>query len=126
MSNEGENRRFYSPLIIALGAALLILLALVTAHYFPLLECPIKAQWNVDCPGCGGTRAAQSLIAGNLPRALSHNPLIASGIIIIAAYCLFSLICRVFTGKPSLITFSIYKGVTAILVIIVFTIVRNL
>ncbi len=126
MSNEGEKKRFSSPLIIALGSALLIFLALVTQHYFPKLVCPIKAQWNMDCPGCGGTRAAQSLIEGNLPHALSHNPLITSGIILIAGYYLFSLIARALTGKPYLIKFSIYKGIACILVIVIFTIVRNL
>lgn len=126
MSKKGENKQLPSPLIITLASALLILLAIVTQHYFPKLDCPVKAQWGIDCPGCGGTRAAQSLIAANLPRALSHNPLITSGIILITGYCLFSLIYRAFTGKPYLITFSIYRGIACIIVIVVFTIVRNL
>lgn len=126
MPNAGEDKKISSPLIIALGAALLIFLALATQHFFPTLTCPIKAQWNIDCPGCGGTRAAQSLLAGNIPQALSHNLLITIGIILIAGYCLFCLIYRFMTGKTYLFPFSLHIGVACLLIIIAFTIVRNL
>ena len=126
MSNKGEKRPCSIPLIIALVTFSLILLALGTKHYFPNLSCPVKAQWNIECPGCGGTRALESLITGNLPSAFSYNPIITLGIIFITIYCLISLYCRVLGLKSPAIKFSLYKGISAILVIIVFTIIRNL
>lgn len=126
MPNQGENKQFFSPLLIAAGSVFLILLALGADYYIPSLECPIKAQWNIDCPGCGGTRATKHLITGDIPSALSFNPLISSGIILVTVYCLFSLICRLFTGKYYPIKFSLTKGIIFLVVIAVFTIVRNL
>lgn len=95
MSNKGEKKTCSIPLIIALATFSLILLALGTKHYFPKLTCPVKAQWNIECPGCGGTRAVESLITGNLPSAFSYNPIITLGIIFIAIYCLIPLFSKV-------------------------------
>jgi hypothetical protein len=126
MSNKGQNNYSLIPIIFPLSALFLVFLAVSAAHYFPQIECPIKTQLNIDCPGCGGTRAAQSLISGNFIDAFSYNLLITLGIILVISYFLYSLLCRLFHIKPYLIKFSIQKGILCLLVIIIFTIIRNL
>lgn len=126
MSSKGENKYHFLPLIFALGTLLLIGLALATQHYFPKLECPINAQLSIDCPGCGGTRATKSLLRGDIRSALSYNPLITLGILGIAGYCIISFCRKCLGKKPLLITFSIQKGILIMLIIIAFTIIRNL
>lgn len=37
--------------------------------------CPFRVITGLDCPGCGGTRAATALLNGQPLRALDHNPL---------------------------------------------------
>jgi len=114
-SDKRENIRISPPLVIPLFTALLVFLAFATQHYSPNIICPIKTQWGFDCPGCGDTRAAQSLITGDL----------TSGVIFAVGYCLLYLTFRVFTGKSILLPFSIYTGIAGLLVNFVFTIVRN-
>src|SRR5262245_60638093 len=37
--------------------------------------CLVKLTTGLDCPGCGGTRAAWYLLHGNLPAAARHHAL---------------------------------------------------
>lgn len=39
-------------------------------------ECPVLAFTGFRCPGCGGTRAAFSLVHGDLASAIRMNPLV--------------------------------------------------
>ena len=126
MPSEGKNKHFLSPLIIASSIALFIFLALAVQHHYPELPCPIKAQWLIDCPGCGGTRAAQSLIKGNLYTAFSYNPLITIGILAIAAYLIFSFIHKIRTGAHHRFPFSLPLCISGLVIILIFTIIRNL
>lgn len=41
----------------------------------PLPPCPSLWLTGLFCPGCGTTRALHALVHGDLPRALSMNPL---------------------------------------------------
>lgn len=88
--------------------------------------CPFKIATGLDCPGCGGTRAAHALFRGDLVAAASHNvvALIAIPLILWGA---FAGLTRAFGGKvirtyaPSLpVTFS------ALGVVLTFWVVRNL
>lgn len=38
--------------------------------------CPFKALTGLDCPGCGGTRAVESLVQGGVASAADHNLLV--------------------------------------------------
>ncbi len=38
--------------------------------------CGIRSLTGLHCPGCGGTRCADRLLAGDLPGALAMNPLV--------------------------------------------------
>ena len=55
---------------------------------------------GLHCPGCGGTRCATELLAGDLPGALAMNPvvvLLALG----AAVLLFTAVVREWRGYPA-------------------------
>jgi hypothetical protein len=49
-------------------------LAVVDPTHGPTL-CPFKAVTGLDCPGCGGTRAAHQLFTGHLGAAVDFNVL---------------------------------------------------
>ncbi|MEO7478123.1 MAG: DUF2752 domain-containing protein [Lysobacteraceae bacterium] len=46
------------------------------ATHSVLPPCPLHALTGIYCPGCGATRALYSLLQGDLPRAMTMNPLL--------------------------------------------------
>ena len=115
-----------SALIIAIPTLALISAVLLVQHYFPQISCPIKSQTGIDCPGCGGTRATQHLLRGDLKMALYFNAFVTSGIIGIFLFSLWSLISKLRTGKYAALPINLKTGCLALTVIIVFTVLRNL
>jgi hypothetical protein len=75
----------------AVGAAAVAGAVLLLTDRIDLLShvwvgCPFRMLTGLDCPGCGGTRAAHALVRGDVARALDHNlmtvsllPLLAYG-----------------------------------------------
>lgn len=58
----------------ALGAACLYTFLVdpnVPTNAYP--QCPLKAVTGIDCPGCGGLRATNALLHGDLLGAADHN-----------------------------------------------------
>lgn len=53
------------------------------------IQCPIKAAFGVDCPGCGGSRMCADLLRGDLSAALDHN---AYAVLVLAPLALALLI----------------------------------
>lgn len=64
----------YSILALAaLGAALALFFFDPAAHsFYP--PCPLHALTGLDCPTCGGLRAAHLLLHGHLRAAFAMNP----------------------------------------------------
>ena len=66
---------------IVLGLVFLVFLFM---EYIPIpIGCPFKTITAIPCPGCGGIRATQFLLKGEILDALYTNPL----------SCLFCLLC---------------------------------
>lgn len=88
--------------------------------------CPFKLATGLDCPGCGGTRAAHDLVRGDLVGALDHNVLAVIAIPLIL-WGLFTWLTSAL-GGPKLRTFtpSTRWTVVAVVVLVVFWVVRNL
>ena len=123
----GLIRRPYAAPVMA-GAVMAtgcIALALVNPAGGPPI-CPFKAMTGLDCPGCGGTRAAHQLLNGHLMAALDLNVL-AVLVLPLLAWTAFVGLTRGFGGphwpmlRPS-------RGwlVGALMVVIAFGVVRNL
>ena len=64
----------------------LVLLVFLIMEYIPIpIGCPFKTITGIPCPGCGGIRAAQCLLRGEILHALYTNPL----------SCIFCLFCTI-------------------------------
>jgi hypothetical protein len=60
-------------LLAALGATALLFFFDPAAHsFYP--PCPLHALTGLDCPTCGGLRAAHRLLHGHLRAAFAMNP----------------------------------------------------
>lgn len=53
----------------------------------PFPVCVFKAQWGIDCPGCGGLRMLYSLLHGDLSAAVKFNALgVVAVVLLVWAY----------------------------------------
>lgn len=81
MNCRSKNILYPIGYLSAIGAAVLV----VQNHQripFPL--CPFKLLTGLPCPGCGGIRAANALLHGNILGAIYTNPLSCVVILCIA------------------------------------------
>jgi hypothetical protein len=125
-----ELRPAKRPLVAPVVAGALLVagcaaVALVDPRRGPTI-CPFKLATGLDCPGCGGTRAAHDLMRGDLVGALDHNVLAVIAIPLIL-WGLFTWLTSVL-GGPKLSTFSPSTRwtVAAVVVLLAFWVVRNL
>lgn len=66
----------YKLFIIIVTILGLAFFGLLLSERMPIpLGCPFKAITGIPCPGCGGTRALQSILNGDILHALYINPL---------------------------------------------------
>jgi hypothetical protein len=102
-----------------------VALALVDPSHGPPI-CPFKALTGLDCPGCGGTRAAHSLFSGHLGEALNHNVLAVIAMPVLL-WAIFVELTKLL-GGPRWRGFSLSPRWTAVAVVVlaVFWVVRNL
>ncbi len=100
-------------------------LALVDPTHGPPV-CPFKAVTGLDCPGCGGTRAAHQLLTGHLGAALSYNVLAVVAMPFIVWGLFVSLTTMLGGPKLRMISLSPTWTRVALVAIVVFWVVRNL
>jgi hypothetical protein len=110
------------------GAALLVgcaVVGIVDPTRGPTI-CPFKLATGLDCPGCGGTRAAHDLVRGDLLGALDQNVLAVLAIPLIL-WGLFAWLTSSL-GGPELRTWtpSTRWTIVAVVVLVAFWVVRNL
>jgi hypothetical protein len=106
------------------GAAT-VLVALVNPNdggHYP--TCPLLALTGIYCPFCGGLRAVHDLLHLDLAGALARNPLAVIGLPVVAVLWLLWA-QQAFTGRQ-LITTKPWWGWTAVAVLAVFMVARNL
>lgn len=66
----------YKLFIIIVTILGLAFFGLLLSERMPIpIGCPFKALTGIPCPGCGGTRALQSILRGDILNALYINPL---------------------------------------------------
>ena len=55
-------------------------------RYIPEYQCAFLKTTHMYCPGCGGTRAVFSLLAGNVIKSLCYNPAVVLGALLVLYY----------------------------------------
>ena len=55
-------------------AIILVIIYIVLAELVFGKTCPINILFNIDCPGCGLTRATIALLKGNIRESFTYNP----------------------------------------------------
>ena len=84
---RGAARAFFS-VALAVGAFATVAYATGTT------VCPLKRLTGVPCASCGSTRAAFSLLSGDVPAAFAFNPLAA--LLMVVAVPAAALSCAIF------------------------------
>ena len=100
-----------------LSWALTISLGLTTTYIFAD-GCPFYLMTGLDCPGCGGTRAALCLLHGRIANALHYNALAVAAPL---AYLIYLARCRGARPKHPRIVIA-----TTVVVVAGWTIFRNI
>lgn len=57
----------------------------------PFLECQLREEIGLYCPGCGGTRAVLSLLQGNIIESIKYNPIVVYAIVVTIIYFVLKL-----------------------------------
>lgn len=94
----------------------------VKAHVPP---CELHRLTGLHCPGCGGTRCADRLLAGDLPGALAMNPLV----ILLAlggALLLATAVLREWQARPALPRIPGWGAWSLVSAVLLFGVLRNL
>jgi len=122
-------RRVAPPLLLAGG----LLAASVALHLRDPHQsgswgyCPWLALTGTACPGCGGLRAVNDLTRGDVAAAFSSNALFVGSLPLLAAVWARSLVHRwrdePVVWRPAVVA---WAGGTAIALLLVFWVVRNL
>jgi hypothetical protein len=112
------------PAILALAAILLLRFPPAQYSFYP--RCPIHELFDLQCPGCGATRALAAILHRHFAEAMNLNALVTLLLPFAAAYAIFCY-CRLLQRKPlrwpQPRPTVIYA---ALAVAAVFTVVRNL
>jgi len=89
-------------------------------------QCPTKLLFGFDCPMCGATRAVHSLLRADLAGAIGHNLVF----VIALPFMMYAFIAWTMTrmGRPMppIPMSSKWLSVPLVIVLIAFTVVRNL
>jgi hypothetical protein len=112
------------PAVIAFAAILLLCFPPAEFSFYP--RCPINEIFDLQCPGCGATRALAALLRGHFTEAMSLNALVTLLLPFAAAYgilCYSRLLqCKGFCWPqpPPAVLYAGFGAAAA------FTVVRNL
>jgi hypothetical protein len=113
------------PAILALAAILLLRFPPAQYSFYP--RCPIHELFDLQCPGCGATRALAAILHRHFTEAMNLNALVTLLLPFAAAYGILCY-CRLLLQRQALRwpqppPAVIYAALTAATV---FTVIRNL
>jgi hypothetical protein len=88
-------------------------------------QCPLKAITGIDCPGCGGLRATNALLHGDILGAADHN-ILALVLLPIMAYMFARWVLAAFDVTiPTISWPRAFMWITPVM-LVVFTVARNI
>lgn len=91
--------------------------------FYPVCLFHQLTGWN--CPGCGGTRAAYQLLHGHLLRALRDNALFVLALVALGVWGVWWVGRRI-RRRPATVRLPAGAGWGVLIVIALFTVLRNL
>ena len=112
------------PVLVAFATAMLLRFPPGRYSFYP--QCPFHQLLNLQCPGCGTTRALDAMLHGHLTAAIHLNPLATLLFPIAAVYSIFvyaQFLRRKPIHWPNLSPVTIYM---ALAVTVLFGVVRNI
>jgi Protein of unknown function (DUF2752) len=105
------------------GAAMVFFFNPSTHGFYP--ECQFHRLTGLNCPGCGGTRAAYALLHGKFATALRDNALFVGGLIFLALRGIWFALARS-RGQRKLEFFPAKFLWPLLVIMVVFAVLRNL
>jgi Protein of unknown function (DUF2752) len=112
------------PAPILFASAILFRFPPEQCAFYP--QCPFHQLLNLECPGCGATRALAALLHGDLAAAIHFNALVIAVFPLAAAYGIFAYakyLKREPIRPPTLPSATVYA---ALGITLVFGVIRNL
>jgi Protein of unknown function (DUF2752) len=112
------------PALVALAVTILLRFPPTQYSFYP--RCPIRELFDLQCPGCGATRAVAALLRGHFIEAMNLNSLIPLLLPFAAAYgivCYILLLQRKPIRWPQPPRAVLYA---AFVITVAFTVIRNL
>lgn len=108
-------------LLVVVSAGLWVVYTYPPAEHDFYPRCAFKTMTGLDCPGCGGTRAAHALMHGRVGDAFRLNPILflIGGVALAASPSLVRGEQPRFFARP-------WFGWTALVVLVSWWIVRNI
>jgi len=100
--------------------------AAVIAGVVPFWRCPYRALTGYLCPGCGGTRAARALLAGDWAAAWRYNAFAVLLLALCAMWLVFALVRYARTRRFPEFRPHPAVGYTLLAVAALFTVYRNI
>ena len=109
---------------LSLAAAVLFFFNPAEAGFYP--RCFFKLFTGLDCPGCGGLRAAHQLLHGNIGAAFQLNPLLIC-LLPIGGWLVLRGVIKRFFGRNLPVPFADVRWVYVLAAVVIgFGILRNL
>jgi hypothetical protein len=97
VARAGSFHQLYIWRATAIGAPTL-LAALLLLRSPP--RCPLARHFHVPCPGCGLTRAARFLFAGDFPASLRLQPLLVPLMLAVGSLGIGMVVATLVRGSP--------------------------
>jgi hypothetical protein len=116
------------PVVVAGGTVLAVTAAVVAGHQGVALvpPCPLHTVTGLWCPLCGGTRAVQALVAGDLGAAVQMNLLVVLAVPVVLGLWVRWTALRA-SGRPAPFGTLSNRGMALVAVgLVAFMVVRNL
>ncbi len=88
-------------------------------------QCPLKQLTGIDCPGCGGLRATNSMVHGDIAGVIDHN-ILALVIVPLIAYLITRWVLGLFGKQLPALRLPPWSRYVIPVVVIAFTVVRNI
>lgn len=127
---KDRKREEYIFISILITSILFIILYFVYTiflkQYIKIPQCIFYSKFNIYCPGCGCTRAFESMLNGKIIESLYYNPTVIYSTIVLGIYIILNFIYITFNIKKKIIRNEKIFFYIGIILLIVTCIIRNI